>query len=109
MSCSSPSATAMNLCRPKTKSMPTTCQLLRVQGHADTKRHGNYVGTPYSSDELKLRNFQFRFQVVQQLLRHGADLHSLDKNALKPLDFRKYFGERRDDIMQAVQDTLQYK
>ncbi|CAM9303796.1 unnamed protein product, partial [Ectocarpus sp. 12 AP-2014] len=47
--------------------------------------------------------------VVQQLLRHGADLHSLDKTASKPLDFRKYFGERRDDIMQAVQDTLQYK
>eukprot|EP00752_Nemacystus_decipiens_P010771 g9583.t2 len=48
-------------------------------------------------------------EVVQQLLRHGADLHSLDENALKPLDFRKYFGERRDDIMQAVHDTLQYK
>jgi len=49
------------------------------------------------------------FQVVQQLLRHGADLHSLDQRASKPLDFRKYFEERRDNIMQAVQDTLQYK
>lgn len=57
----------------------------------------------------RLDNDPLSFQVVQQLLRHGADLHSLDKTASKPLDFRKYFGERRDDIMQAVQDTLQYK
>ena len=47
--------------------------------------------------------------MVQQLLRHGADLHTLDKNASKPLDFRKYFEERRGDIMQAVQDTLEYR
>ncbi|CAM9652718.1 unnamed protein product [Ascophyllum nodosum] len=48
-------------------------------------------------------------EMVQQLLRHGADLHTLDKNASKPLDFRKYFEERRGDIMQAVQDTLEYR
>lgn len=48
-------------------------------------------------------------QVVQQLLRHGADLHNLDNNAAKPLDFRKYFEERRDDIMYAVQDILEYR
>lgn len=48
-------------------------------------------------------------QVVQQLLRHGADLHNLDNNTAKPLDFRKYFEERRDDIMHAVQDILEYR
>lgn len=48
-------------------------------------------------------------QVVQQLLRYGGDLHNLDKNASKPLNFRKYFEERRDEIMQAVQDTLEYR
>lgn len=43
------------------------------------------------------------------MLRHGGDLHNLDKNASKPLNFRKYFEERRDEIMQAVQDTLEYR
>lgn len=48
-------------------------------------------------------------QVIQQLLRHGADLHTLDRDASKPLDFRRYFEEREDEIMQAVQHTLEYR
>ncbi|CAM9253102.1 unnamed protein product, partial [Discosporangium mesarthrocarpum] len=48
-------------------------------------------------------------EVVQVLLRHGASLHNLDKNATKPLDFGKYFEEKRAEIMQAVQDVLEFR
>ncbi|CAM9167310.1 unnamed protein product [Choristocarpus tenellus] len=48
-------------------------------------------------------------EVVQLLLRHGASLHNLDKNANKPLDFGKYFDENQAEIMQAVHDSLDFR
>ncbi|CAM9246762.1 unnamed protein product, partial [Chrysoparadoxa australica] len=48
-------------------------------------------------------------EVVQVLLRNGADLSNLDKSANKPIDFQAYFYERKTEIASAVDDFLCYK
>ena len=41
-------------------------------------------------------------EVVQMLLRHGADLHDLDKDGRTPVDFRLYYHQKYHEIRKVM-------
>jgi ankyrin repeat protein len=72
-----------------------------LQG-ATALHHATRAVKVHSADRKSMQQREGEEEIIQTLLRFGADLHDLDIDGRTPVDFRLYYHQHQEEVREVI-------